>query len=1436
MYLNRSCCIIIKAYYLVQYMKRLLQRFEEKYTTYDGKDRRMAQGYDVQAIMNLLRGKSEMNPDEHDGCYELMRETIEAYSKLKDFSVLDYKDLNLVYLTTVGTWRQGIEAKKNTIKESHLLSDDKEYLTLLLDEIWEKASRGEYTSNQTGVDADISIGLFGTGFFSFGTMTTSQHVQDFIRMCCDLLPMTDDYEMYDRAAKVLTKSFQGMRAASASMVLHCLHPYTFPVMNANMGNKNIFEVLGVKLYKRDNIETYIENCRIIKEFRDRSFLYKNYRIFDIAAWQIEDYAKEHKHGVFEAWEVVSEVVARTEYNDSLIHYHCVDIPKEILWFFRISGIGKGAMQSLVLTYQGISYDGYIRRDFENAMQIRLGWRDALADEFEKTIQDDAEHYLVFKRVEDFNYEISVIELPKEASTESDRVWLIAWNQKNWDWENFSEVCESTKNGKTFVDNWACSNTKPQIGEEVFLIKLGDEPRGIIGHGTVIRPSYEKEHYNAAKAAEGKKQKTIDVRFDRLIDYTKDKFIPQDELNAKCAGQQWSPQSSGIEIKPTVLPGLRKLWEAVTANHKMYGFSEMVSFLADYTGEKYSLPENAGDRAEYMAELGRRGKDARKKFVAFIKDIADQLPGLEYVSCSNWVNQGQVVERYIWAELKKREWKQYPQSVSISISTHDNEVPGDGQYISIRAETRDGTSKPEDYRKQLRLKDCALPQGMVYLVTYTNGVYEYLGTDTEKVKQLCEDGALKKMQILKAIDDLPEKDEAGTIAGEVLQAAEIIQKLYEYVMNEDDEPDEEEWWPSLSDYDPGITAEEYKELFTTESIVKRTWLEALYELYKMPGSTASCKQLGVQYSYSPAHYISYFSSAAQNIQKETGVGSPEDDKDAKCWPVLFQGKYLQDKSKGSYCYKMREPVKEAIEMLMKEGVFDVKGKKVMTPFDHNMILYGPPGTGKTYCSVQYAVAICDEKSLSQIYSYAYKDVLRRYKELEEEGRIAFTTFHQSYGYEEFIEGIKPKLDSESDSIGYTIEDGVFKKFCKRAKAIKVQMLGKELMKAHPRIWGMILGGTGQTELKRECFEKGEIRLGWREVSDEDVEGDYYGDTNTSWQAKHMVSDFKNVMEIGDLVVIEKSNTSIDAIGVVTGEYIYDESYGRYPRSRKVEWLVKDIDEDMLPYLPNGRKQLSRFSLFAFDYIGMDAISQILNENTNAPVLEVEQETKPYVFIIDEINRGNISKIFGELITLIEDKKRSGASEAMEAILPYSGEAFSVPNNVFILGTMNTADRSIALMDTALRRRFEFKEMMPNPEVLHSLGVGKIDVDGEQLNVARMLDIINKRIEYLFDREHTIGHAFFTKLADDASLETLASIFEKKVIPLLQEYFYEDYEKIQLVLGDDNKADEFKFILDRTVKAEDIFNSNPDIDLPDKGYSVQHKAFRKLESYKQIAKGL
>ena len=192
------------------------------------------------------------------------------------------------------------------------------------------------------------------------------------------------------------------------------------------------------------------------------------------------------------------------------------------------------------------------------------------------------------------------------------------------------------------------------------------------------------------------------------------------------------------------------------------------------------------------------------------------------------------------------------------------------------------------------------------------------------------------------------------------------------------------------------------------------------------------------------------------------------------------------------------------------------------------------------------------------------------------------------------------------------------------------------------------------------------------------------------------------------------------------------------------------------------------------------------------------------------------------------------EATSAILPYSGDAFCVPANVYILGTMNTADRSIALMDTALRRRFQFVEMMPDSKVIS-------DVVIEGLDVAKMLDIINERIAFLYDREHTIGHAFFTGLlkTENRTVRALGSIFEKSVIPLLQEYFYEDYQKIQLVLGDNAKSNpDQKFIKDTKVVAKNIFVGSIEdiIDLPEKKFEINPKAFYDIESYMGIAPGL
>ena len=184
------------------------------------------------------------------------------------------------------------------------------------------------------------------------------------------------------------------------------------------------------------------------------------------------------------------------------------------------------------------------------------------------------------------------------------------------------------------------------------------------------------------------------------------------------------------------------------------------------------------------------------------------------------------------------------------------------------------------------------------------------------------------------------------------------------------------------------------------------------------------------------------------------------------------------------------------------------------------------------------------------------------------------------------------------------------------------------------------------------------------------------------------------------------------------------------------------------------------------------------------------------------------------------------QPMQTLLPYSMKSFGVPENVYIIGTMNTADRSIAAIDTALRRRFEFKEMLPDSKVVAGISV-------ENISISNMLEQINRRISVLYDREHTIGHAYFMPLKKDNSIEVLADIFKNKVIPLLQEYFYEDYEKIRLVLGDNQKKDDKdKFILATKINQSALFGS-ADIGLDDGfTYEINEDAFLNPEAYRLI----
>ena len=492
----------------------------------------------------------------------------------------------------------------------------------------------------------------------------------------------------------------------------------------------------------------------------------------------------------------------------------------------------------------------------------------------------------------------------------------------------------------------------------------------------------------------------------------------------------------------------------------------------------------------------------------------------------------------------------------------------------------------------------------------------------------------------------------------------------------------------------------------------------------------------------------------------------------------------------------------------------------TDIAKNTILYGPPGTGKTYNTVMYAVAIIENKKLEEIKKENYTEVIDRYNKYKEDGLIEFTTFHQSYGYEEFIEGIKPVIHSDEEDetdIQYEVVPGLFKKFC--------DIAGKPILRKEkcdiginesPTIWKISLEGSGENSTRTECMKNEHIRIGYDEYGRE-ITNLFKGAAG-----RHILNYFINDMSIGDIVMSCYDCNTVDAIGVVTGEYEWHNEYPEYKRLRKVNWIVKGIKENIIKI--NNGSRLSNPTVYKLRMDLSDVMEIIEKYSKNT--IEVEEKKKNHVFIIDEINRGNISKIFGELITLIEPTKRIGQTEGQKVRLPYSQKLFGVPNNVYLIGTMNTADRSIATIDTALRRRFNFKEMLPDEEVLDGIYV-------EDVSIKDIFIKMNKRITVLFDREHTLGHAYFLPLKDAPTIETLANIFENSIIPLLQEYFYEDYEKIRMVLGDNQKDSEDKqFITIEENDYNDLFGYI-DYDFDEMStYKINSFALTNIEAYRSI----
>ena len=451
------------------------------------------------------------------------------------------------------------------------------------------------------------------------------------------------------------------------------------------------------------------------------------------------------------------------------------------------------------------------------------------------------------------------------------------------------------------------------------------------------------------------------------------------------------------------------------------------------------------------------------------------------------------------------------------------------------------------------------------------------------------------------------------------------------------------------------------------------------------------------------------------------------------------------------------------------------------FNPNIILYGPPGTGKTYAATKIVEA----------YEYFNMGKYTSFKDLERQGRLKFITFHQAYSYEEFIEGIRPRLGDDSgtddnEGLGYNIEDGILKQIAISASRQRLQaeakVEGMESLSESSKIWKLSLGRRSNDDIYNDCKKSKYVAIGWLENHDltgmtyEELYKLYKADDSIKEDPRHVadcLDKFINGMNKGDIVLIYNSPTTIRDIGVITDDYEYLKDK-EYPHTRKVRW-IKEFKQPANIFDYNGQVRLTLKTIYELYRINFSDIINLIMKDENDDQLSAKRaDIPPYYLIIDEINRGNIAKIFGELITLIEKDKR----EKISCYLPYSKKPFTLPNNLYIIGTMNTADRSIAILDTALRRRFAFIEIEPDLSVFDNPSVVLSSKVNDCVDLAKLLEALNKKITEKIDRDHRIGHAYFMNIPN---LNELYYVWYYKIIPLLMDYFYNDVETLQSIIG-------------------------------------------------------